>query len=208
MVENILNVTKIHSPDGNLEGNFGYEDGQGLVSTAISGSTQWTIEKYRDANGPVLPFMASGQNDYVQIIIQMPHRKKFGKIKSLHVHTIPMKNPTVDKYVVWQVKYYWFSTNEVLPASSNWIVPSVPRQVISNGDEFKHKIHTLVSDFSHPGVESASSILIAQITRLGTNVNDTYNDQKTYGTGLANLAILYFDIHYEADSTGTAGEFS
>lgn len=203
MVESVILTTKIYSNDGNLEGNFGYDDAQWLVSTALTGSSQWTVSSYRNT-GLYLPFFVDGQDDFSQIIIQMPHKKKFGELKSLHVHGIPIGNGSGDIY--WSVQYHWFNVGQELPILSNWAAGTTPiytKQRIESNDQYIHKVHTLLSDITFPSLpeiqETASSIFVAKIVRKGTdNDNDTYT---------SNFGLLYFDIHYEIDKSGTPNEF-
>jgi hypothetical protein len=212
MAESILKVTKIITPGGVTKIPLGFDDAQGAVASALSGAAQWTIEGYRANSGFLLPFLRHDQTDYAQIIIQMPHRKKFGALKSLHVHTIPMATWTpapATKDVRWSTRWHWFSVGEALPDIAGWAgtTPVITLQTLAPTDQYKHKIHTLLSDISHPNVESASSILVATITRTGQDGGDTYDDNKTEGTtGAANLGVLYFDAHYESDRGGTYTE--
>ena len=70
----------------------------------------------------------------------------------------------------------------------------------------KQSIFTLF-DMQPPAVPKASDILLVRIMRSGTAASDTYDMNRTDGTGAANLMLIAFDCHYRQNSAGTIYEY-
>jgi hypothetical protein len=109
---------------------------------------------------------------------------------------------TKDGY--FQIKYNWVAYGVEVPAAVGWT--TIYKTVsIAKADIYKDAIATLAT--IPPGANAKeSSILRVQIIRLGTNINDTYNDNKTGGTNAANIALWDIDCHYQQDKSGTVTE--
>ena len=56
--------------------------------------------------------------------------------------------------------------------------------------------------------QSPSALLLVQLTRVGTNVADTYQGDNPDNTAANNLGILSLDVHYQVMQLGTTNEFS
>ena len=181
------------------------DDAQGIVGTALSGNTQWSLEAYRDT-GVVIPWLRHNQDDFVQLIIQFSHNRELDTVlDSIHVHVVPGGTVNGDTYWTWA--YTWIPVNQVIPAIASWTSGTTTVPLLA-ADQWEHQIVTLVSNVAAPGTDGYSSILLLKATREATNVLDTYDSSKDEGTAANNLGILYLDAHYRSNSNGSYQEFT
>jgi hypothetical protein len=175
-----------------------WDDAIGDVRTQLTGSTQWTLEAYRDT-GLIMPFLIYDQTDFFQLTIQIPHRKKLNTEVRVHAHIIPMAAGNGDFKLNYS--YAFVSPGEVLPAVSSWTGSTATKALVT-ADQYKHKIFDLFS-FT-PANEASSGILVAKFTN---NVTGNYETSKDHGTAKANIAIAYLDAHIQCDSLGSEQEY-
>lgn len=142
--------------------------------------------------------------------VQMPHAWLQGSDLGAHVHwttngaTGPYASPApLGTKVVWSMEYQWVNIGENFSTSTNNTISGFTPLTTSNinADNSlavgEHAI-TPIGTISGTG-KNFSSVLVCRVTRLGSDVNDTY-------TGA--VALLSIDFHYQIDSFGTSNEFS
>jgi hypothetical protein len=182
-------------------------DDQSIVVQAASGVSALTTEGYREAGRFLMTFFRHNQDDAFYATLQMPHRKKLGSaLASVHLHLIPMIDPSSSpEYAYFSTNYAWVLLDGTLAAPSNW-TNSLTQFAVTTGDAFKHKYHPLVTNVAAPGSETYSSILLLEVSRLGSSggANDTYKTNKAApGTVQANLGVLSVDAHVLMDRLGS-----
>lgn len=117
---------------------------------------------------------------------QVPHATNLDSYLHPHVHWIATDDTAGD--IVWQLDYKVFNIGDPLP--SEW----TSIDVVSPADQ----VHAISYFPEMPLVTAKMSTLIMwRLTRLGTDVRDTYpNDIK----------FLSFDVHYQKDKFGSVEE--
>ena len=182
------------------------DDQQGIIGTALSGSSQWTTEALRDT-GFIINWLRHDQDDFFQMNFQFTHRKKIqSPITSIHLHYMPAGS--VDGNVFISYSYTWVNIDGTIPALTSWTTSTVTIPV-AGADQYKHKIANIVANILAPSNETASSILLIKCSRLGSSSgSDTYTSNKTGGTASANFGILYMDAHILTDRAGTDTELT
>lgn len=192
-----------------MGGIIRYDDALGMAQVA-RGSAALTVEAYRDTTF-LLPFFRHDQNDELFFVFQFSHRKKLGSaLASIHIHCVPMVDPSVSpQNVYFQYKYTWQKPGDLFPADASWTA-GFSTLSVATGDAFKHVYHNLVTNIAAPASETYSSIMLCMVQRLGTDANDTYNTDKATppGTAAANLGLLYVDCHYQTERRGSLLETS
>jgi hypothetical protein len=174
-----------------------WDDQQGIVVTG-RGSSSWTTEEYRDTNFR-MPFLSNNQDDDIHQVYQMTHRYDGESNAKLHLHALPMASASGIVYLEYQ--WCWLPAGVEIPALSGWNTGNISLSVDA-ADQYKGKIYSLL-DMVNSNNAGESSILRLYISRLGTNVNDTYSGNKDHGTGAANFGIDYFDLHIGCNKVGT-----
>lgn len=171
-------------------------DALGDVSSALSWNPIWTTEAYRDT-GYIMNFLRHDQDDYFQIKLQFNHQRKLQSLlDDIHLHLIPMANGTGNVYL--QIQYFWSNPGEVIPATTGWTTTykTIP---IAPTDLYMHALVGLLTNVTPPNNEKASSILLVKITRLWTNILDTYTANKDHWSPAANIAVMYLDAHTKTE---------
>ncbi len=173
--------------------NATWEDLQGPVSQG-TGNSVLTFEQYRDAPFKCY-FLRHDQDDELNYVFQMRHKWMRNTSIVLHIHYTGMSTwgeAALTKDGYFQIKYNWVAYGAEIPAATGWTTVFKTVQ-IAKADINKDAIATLAT--ISPGANAKeSSILRVQIIRLGTNINDTYNDNKAGGgTGAANIAVWDVD---------------
>lgn len=131
----------------------------------------------------------------VAIQVQLPHRWKEGSPIFPHIHW--SKSDYTSGNVVWLLEYKWIPIGENM--DSNWSVLKISTPSPDTPDTNTARKH-LISSF--PQIDTTnkqiSDMLITKVSRLATDIEDTY----------ASTALMFqFDIHYEIDSFGSNVEF-
>lgn len=205
-----LQVVPFYTPPDNrgamAQALTGWNDLLGAVQQG-AGAAALTTEAYRDTPF-LMSFFRSNQNDSLSFIYQMSHQWQAGTVVRPHVHVIPMADPVATQNVYIVGQYTWGSTTRVIPANASWtsFTVTVP---IDPGDAFLAKIIDVTGGvgFTPPADIDESDLLFVYFSRQGTNPLDTYTTGKTGGTAAANLGLLSFDCHYQAQKIGSLVEF-
>lgn len=187
--------------------NGQYDDLQGPVNQG-TGVALLTYEQYRGAPFKNY-FMRHDQNDELNYIYQLRHRWQRGTSVHPHIHLQGMSTwaaADLTKNLYWLISYVWVATGSVVPDLAGWTTVPVTMP-IAKADQFKDLIIDTNIDIAPPPGAKESSIVRVQYIRAGTNILDTYNDNKVGGTGAANLAVIDFDLHFQQDKSGTPTEF-
>lgn len=177
-----------------------YDDQQGQVGTALTGNTQWSLNTYRDT-GLIVPFLRRDQSDFINLIFQFSHRKQLGTVlASLHAHVIGMAASAGN--VFWSWAYTWQNVGSIIPAIGSWVTGTTTSPIAA-ADQYKMLLLDIFTGIAAPASEDYSSHLFVKLSRIGTNISDTY--QGNAGTGVAseNLAIAYVDCHFPMDRPGS-----
>lgn len=179
-----------------------YDDQQGQFNLA-TGVSGMTVQAYRDTSF-FIEHTQHNQDDVVGYFkFQFSHKKRLGSaLTSCHIHCIPCgANPGSPQVVRFGFSYTWQNSDGTFPANASWTT-STSDMTIGTTDQYKAKIHSIITSVSAPASESYSSWLLIRITRLGTDGGDTYTESNPNGTASANLAILGVDCHIQVDGRG------
>lgn len=175
-----------------------YNDILGDVSNA-SGVSALTNEALISGSPVTIPWFRHDQDDTITFVFQLPHSVKPNSDLHFHLHAIPMGS--VGGNVLFRWKYAVVPIDSSIPAYASWTTADVVWPITA---AMKQK-NTLLNGFVISGVNFCeSSIVIVEISRLGSDVRDTYTSNKNYATLQANLGILYGDMHYVSNKQGTA----
>jgi hypothetical protein len=125
------------------------------------------------------------------------------------MHYIPLVAPGAVKTVKMQINYQWCPVGQELLDPTGWTSPAAVALTINPGDEFKHLLFELIHDISVPTGDGYSSILCAEVIRLGaTDAADDYEAGKAVGNAAANLGLVGIDVHYESDRDGSINDLT
>lgn len=144
----------------------------------------------RDTSDGRLTFSATASN-IIAIQAQMPHSWKEGSAIRPHVHWSPTNTNT--GHVKWQMQYKIANVDEAFPGS--WT--TVTALDAGSGTSDMHQIAGL-GEIDMTG-KTLSCMILLLITRLGADVQDTYN---------ADCKLNEVDIHYEMDTLGSDQEYT
>jgi len=178
-----------------------WDDLQGSITEGdAKGALTW--ELYRDT--PLkMAFFRHNQDDQLSFAWQLPHKWRPGTAVRPHLHCVPMASSAGNLYFSWS--YCWAVYGSVIPSNSSWTTGTTTK-AIASGDQYKHIIVDF-SSISPPVGAKESSVLLFFVSRLGTNILDTYDGSKTGGTAAANLGLLSADMHYQSTKYGTEQEY-
>lgn len=181
--------------------SVGYDDALGNFANA-TGVAALVLEEYRDTNYKMY-FFKHNADEYIYLATQFPHRRRTSAaLADIHLHYIPMVNPASAKVVYLSLEYAWAGIGEEMPADAGWS-KSNPTITINTTDAYKHLLADLATNIAAPAGDTYSSILLLRLGRLGTSLNDTYDDNKGDHTSQANLGLLYVDLHFLCDRFGS-----
>jgi hypothetical protein len=203
----VINYVSIDSINGiRLHGSaIVWDDIRGNVNSALTGTATWTLENYASTGFP-MAFLRHDQDDQINMELQMPHSRLQGSILlDCHIHAIGMSNVTGDVRFKW---YYTFAKigDVVINDTALW-TKGYKTITINGTDQFKHKYYDIINNITPPVNEGVSSILYVILRRLGSaSTLDTYNSNKTGGTGQANFGLQWIDAHSEINSMGSNQE--
>ena len=146
----------------------------------------------RDTGDGTLLFDAGG-TELVFVLMQLPHSYKEGTDVSPHIHWC--KTTSAGGNVIWQMRYRVYRIGEVAEAWSTLTTASV-----LTADADTAELHAMAEWEDVSGtLLGISDTIIFQVQRTGGAGADTYG---------ADARLLEFDIHYQADSSGSAAEFT
>lgn len=129
------------------------------------------------------------QNDiaeYIDIVVQLPHKWKEGSTIYPHVHVVQAAN----QQAVFKMDYKWYSIGDTIPAPATYTMDTYLATYDSG------TISQLIYGTGISGVgKTFSSILKLRL----------YRDDNAY-TG--DMLVDQFDIHIEIDSFGTSSQYN
>lgn len=169
-----------------------------------TGPAALTYEGFRDT-GFFMRFFRNNQNDSIFMTYQLPHGWDPSTAVRPHMHYLPMAAGS--GVLKFNYIYAWSSVNNgPIGAGSSWMTGSVTAS-LSPSDQYAQRIITF-GILTAPSGCSESSVLLMKVERPGsTDATDTYETSKDHGTAAANVAILYFDLHYQKQKAGTITPF-
>jgi len=168
------------------------------------GALQW--DDYR-ASGFKMFFVRHDQPDVIYQKYQFSHEWDRSSVR-LHAHVIPVATwvpGPATKDVYWEIAYAWSDDGQLVASPAGWTTVNATL-TLTPSDQYKRKYCALAT-IAPTGNSKESSTLLVRVTRLGTSGSDTYADNKTDpGLPQANLALEYFDVHYQKNKPGTVNE--
>jgi len=148
--------------------------------------------------------MVHNANDQLSFATQMPHSWNKGQVRP-HVHVVPLANPAVAQVARFTMQYAWSRVGFAVPALAAW--PTLVGTITVNpGEALVQKVVNFGLIDPAVGAEE-SNVLLWVVTRTGLDAGDTYDTNKTWQTGAANLSVLSFDVHYQVEKSGSFPEF-
>lgn len=194
-----------------INGFFGqWDDLYGDMTQAVTSTASSLLRENWNTMGFQLYHFRDASDDELTIQIQLTHKIPFASTARIHLHCIPAADPGVNTRVI---KFnYWYSLVNIGSAFPTTVAgysatSNVTYNVVT-ADYLKHKLYSIVN-VPIPAGTPASSIIWCRIQRpASTDVIDTYSDVKGWGTGPANLALLFVDAHVQAFNGGTLGELA
>ena len=181
-----------------------WDDLQGTIAEGDNtGALTWEV--YRDTPFK-MAFFRNNQDDTLSYAWQLPHRWKQGTSVYPHLHCAPCGTLVgADQNLYFTIKYHWAVTGAVIPAVVSWTTATPVTYAIKSTDQYKSIIIGMGA-IAPPVGAKESSVLLYQLTRVGTSALDSYVAGKPDGTAAANLALLSSDLHYQANKPGTEAE--
>ena len=201
------NYTNIAS-DGTLTlvGNAtAFDDLRVEPTVRATGPAIPAFEKWFDnGSGSIGVFLYSFTDEHttekeIYFTAQMPHAAKAGSDLHIHVHWIPKASQNPGK-VKWGLEFTWVEPtgvfgNTAIITKDTTEQPSNETALVAS----KHYITEFATQTPGATQDGLSAILICRLFRNSTDTtNDTYTDK---------VGLLSIDIHYEADSFGSAQEY-
>lgn len=161
-----------------------------------------TYEAFRDT-GFFMRFFRHNQNDNIFMTYQMPHQWDTTTAVYPHMHFVPMASGSGT--LKFNYSYAWMNEGEIVPSSSGWTSGSVSAS-LDPSDQYTSK-HISFGAIT-PTSQLESSILIFKVERPGSSdASDTYQTSKDHQTASANVAVLFFDLHYQKSKAGSIEQF-
>lgn len=184
----------------------GWEDQQGNVAAATKPLVSPTVEQYGNT-GVLLTFLRHDRDDELHPQFQFSHSYNAAGVLYLHVHLIPMATwvpAPASKDVYWEIRYFCAGIGDAVPIAlvGGWTTTNVATP-LTPAEQYFHVKKPLIT-ITPPATFRESGIIIGRVRRLGTNLLDTYDDNKDHETGAANLCALYVDPHYLRTKEGSA----
>lgn len=157
--------------------------------------------------GFLMRFFRHDQADEIQMALQLDHGLVLPQTAKLHIHLVPMIAPTTGTRVM-AFDYKWTlataGAGTIPRAIASWTANTATRNVVT-AEVFQHIIMP-ICDIAIPAGTPHSSILLVRLAR--SLANDTYEDNKTLGTGAANLGVIGFDLHVQRYRMGSTSELT
>jgi hypothetical protein len=179
-----------------------WDDMLGDISQGVGGAAL-TYEVF--SNTPWnLYCMRHDQNDTLSMRFQFSHKWRPGTDVYPHIHVLPLADPISTEQVYFDGYYVWTTSenpSNPVPALSGW-TRVTKYLAVDPGDINVQRLVDL-GPITPPSWAKESAILLFYIRRSGTSLGDTYTTSKADGTASANLGLLYFDIHYRVNKSGS-----
>lgn len=135
----------------------------------------------------------ASSEDELNLTIQMPHDYKSGSDIYPHVHWSPLTNGT--GVVTWGIEYTWADYGTVFSVTT---IDTSNSESFSNAQN-THMLTSLGTITPSTNQDDISSILCVRIFRNSSASADTYTGK---------VALLSFEIHYEANTVGSRSLYS
>lgn len=110
----------------------------------------------------------------------------------IHGHVIPLANGSGDAYFYWQYCYFGTHDSEA-PALVGWTTGYTTLPIVAADIHKTKKLSVATIAAPIAGISSSTQLLVL-MTRLGTNLLDTYSTDKVGGTGAANIALADLSV--------------
>jgi len=143
----------------------------------------------RDSDGALLFATGSTENTYA--ILQMPHTWLEGSSIRPHVHWSKTSDAAGD--VVWQLRYRFFNTDDVIPDWSGYLDIDDRGGTLSSDQRMYIDFFPLISMANR----TFSEMMSFHIRRKHDDADDDYG---------ADAKLWEFDVHYQADTPGSIEE--
>jgi len=179
----------------------GHDDMLGRVRTAITGAVQATIAQIRDT-GFLLEWLMPNADDYEQVTIQVPHRRKIGSLlDSLHIHYVLDDTAPNEGEEVWiDYAYCWISPGEAVPAIVDWSDGSAVLTFDGTEGAHYYNVFSIETLISPPEDEGYGGMILLKMIRNSTGTpSDTYPGA---------FGVIDVDAHTPVDRLGSFYEFS
>ena len=144
----------------------------------------WTSYK-----GGECPIFSATQSEILYFRIQLPHGWKEGSDLNFHIHVTYPTNGTGNSQ--WKFTYSWANIDGTFPTETT-LLQTFAAPTITD----QHIIHSFGTISGTD--KNISSILICSLSRLGTDVLDTY------ASGIYGISA---DFHYQIDTIGSRQEY-
>jgi hypothetical protein len=178
----------------------GWDDLQGDVQEG-NAVASLTLQNALDTDFPLLHFRHD-QDDTLHMRFQTTHGWNPATPLRLHMHLLFGGTPASPRNVRFTVKYAFVRNDAAFPLNSAWTTDTVDVPVpVDYGGQTK--VVSLI-EVTPPDEALESDLLLATVTRAGTDPADTYTDSNPSGTSQANLAVVALDVHYRRHKLGTA----
>lgn len=163
-------------------------------AAAINPPGQASDPDFDTTNGGWL-FAAAG-TELLFLQVQLPHSWRQGTVIVPHVHW--QKTTSASGNVLWQFDYKWSPRGAVMDADFTTLQVSSTVAGTPDNDTANEHLISSFGDVSGSGKE-ISDMLVCKLSRIGGDAADTYG---------ADARLLEFDIHYQSDYRGSAGQFT
>jgi len=204
-VPNDLVVIKPTTGPGNwiayTEGRW--DDLPGDISQGLGGAAL-TYEEFWDTKFKQY-FFRNNQDDSLSMRFQMSHMWRRSSVVYPHLHVVLCADPLVDQDMYFNGQYYWTPVGGKTPSVVSWGTFSFT-YTVSPGDIYDNIYIPLFNTAPMVPDTWESSILKIFVQREATNVLDTYDTAKPWGTAAANVGLDSFDVHHIKDKLGTPGQ--
>ena len=133
--------------------------------------------------------------EVIAMQVQLPHNWKVGTPLYPHIHWA--KSTSAAGNVAWKLHYRWCKINSTIETAISTISYTTAEGTPDTDTAYKHLITPLTPIYDADA--DISDILIIRLSRVPSDVNDTYG---------ADAMLAEFDIHYQIDSFGSDEPYS
>lgn len=162
-----------------------WDDQQVNISAVGFGASAPTKTAYKGSE--ILAFNKA-QDNQIFFNIQLSHKYKIGTNINFHIHLV---HPDAGAGTTrWKFSYSWAKIGSNFPTET-----IVFKNCTCTGAD-THQINDII-DITPPENMGTSSILLCSLTREGTDLSDTYDN---------NIYLVGLDFHLELDGIGSKNE--
>jgi hypothetical protein len=160
------------------------------------GSSTYFKNDGASSQGVFLWMFSSSTEQELYFTIQIPHPYKVGTTLYPHVHWTTKTGTPSGTNVVWGFEYTVVAIGGVFGNTTTITGNTVIASIGTPSGTGQHLI-TSLGTISGTGI-GISTILVCRVFRKTADANDTFGNE---------VGFLGFDIHYEADTSGSRQEF-